>query len=124
MEKGVRHIYFFQEHGAKRLIKIGITNVGFERLSGLRAMCPYGGEVLAYMKGTGLLESWLHSKFRASQFRNEWFLPSKELLMLISEIKTCGSFTGCPRSFVDNEASGFFSNLGSVLKRLQLTQGE
>ena len=56
-------------------IKIGATNNIKQRLTQIRANCPYEVLLVGYWKGEGHRERSWHDALHAIKVRGEWFLP-------------------------------------------------
>lgn len=124
MRQGKTTIYFLQEQGPKKLIKIGCTVNGNLRISAVNYWCPYSASFLASIEGHKSLEIWLHSKFSFCRSHGEWFKPSKELLATIEEIKKTRSFKGFPK-FCKNRTYGkYVSKFDDVLKKMNMTASQ
>ena len=84
----ITYIYFIK---AERLgyIKIGISVNPIKRLQQLQASLLDNIELLTYTFGDRETEKYLHKRFSKFNYKNEWFLPEKEILSLITKIKKC-----------------------------------
>jgi len=84
--KGSCVVYFVQESGSGA-IKIGVTGNIKSRLDMLRVNSPHEMNLVASVSGDERLEKYLHTRFKGSNVRGEWFRPTPELLECIEELK-------------------------------------
>lgn len=118
MKRGVSHVYFLQEQGPKKLIKIGYSKGGRARLGCIKQMCPYGMEFLSSLRAHRALERWFHLKFEKDRSCGEWFVPSAYLFLIIDEVRTTGTFTAKP---LYAEYDKYVNNLSFVINKLGVT---
>ena len=80
-------IYFVQA-GEAGPIKIGRTQHPIaKRLKSLQVGCPWPIRLLAIRSGNFLSETAVHRKFKDYRISGEWFLPDKEILDFIEEVR-------------------------------------
>jgi hypothetical protein len=79
-------VYFVQE-GGSGAIKIGATGNIKNRLDMLRVNSPHEMNLVASVPGDERLEKYLHTRFKDSNVRGEWFRPTSKLFECIEELK-------------------------------------
>lgn len=88
-------VYFFQESAGEKCIKIGCSGDVEERRRTTQTYNPHKVVVLHHMPGGQELEKSLHKRFERIGTRRgmgeddggEWFFPTVDLLVFISELK-------------------------------------
>mgnify|MGYP001017090111 CR=1 FL=1 len=91
-------IYFIQS-GDNGPIKIGHTEGHVVwRLRQIQHSSPYELVILGIEEGGHAYEQALHRRFKAHQFRNEWFLPVPDLLKYIDDIGGIENFRRLDRT--------------------------
>lgn len=87
-EKGA-YIYFAQARNEDGFIKIGYAKDLSRRRTNMRTATPYPVDIVAsyYPDDHRAHEAFLHEKFKHVRVRREWFLPTPQLLALISKVR-------------------------------------
>lgn len=87
--KPIGLVYFVSAKHRPFPVKIGRTTNFFasKRLVQLQMGCPYDLEFLAAIEAPAEHERELHERFAQSALRGEWFHRSRELSLLMSDIR-------------------------------------
>lgn len=91
LKRSASRVYFIQEQGGERMVKIGYTarpvEVRLMELQAIRA-CPL--VVLAAAPGMRQQEGELHLRFSGLRVTGEWFRPGEELMSYIAAVRERG----------------------------------
>jgi hypothetical protein len=84
-------VYFIQQEGGDRLVKIGVTTRPVEvRLKELQAGQSYPLVILAHAPGGRYEEGRLHDRFGPLNVTGEWFRPEADLLAYAATVGKAG----------------------------------
>jgi hypothetical protein len=84
-------VYFIQQDGGERLVKIGTTTRPVEvRMREIQAAQPYSLVILAHAPGGRYEEGGLHGRFGAHRVTGEWFRPHADLLGYAANVGKAG----------------------------------
>lgn len=92
-------IYFAQvTRGDLRPVKVGHTTLPIkQRLTTMRAMCPFNVELITSMPGYPVDEQWILKRFAPHLFSGrEWFHPTQEVFAVIDEVSRTGRIAAKP----------------------------
>jgi hypothetical protein len=84
----MNYLYFVQQLGGEKCIKIGTARNVAKRLLQLKTGSPYDLCVLKSVPGNCLQERMMHIKFSKYRMNGEWFYPAEEL---VNFINSCSS---------------------------------
>lgn len=90
-KRAAARVYFIQQDGGDRLVKIGTTCRPVEvRLRELQACQPHPLVILAHAPGGRYEEGRLHDRFGLHCVTGEWFRPDAELLAYAAHVGKAG----------------------------------
>src|SRR5687768_8375875 len=76
-------IYFVQEVGGERLVKIGFSDLPDRRVITVKSKHSQDVDVLAVIDGGRPVERMLHKQLEADRVRGEWFRPTDSVLQIV-----------------------------------------
>lgn len=77
---------YFIRCTASGLIKIGLSENPWKRLSKMQSDSPGQLEMLGVVGGDIVTEAELHDRFSASRLRGEWFNPTDDLVAFVQDL--------------------------------------
>lgn len=90
-KRAAARVYFIQQDGGERLVKIGTTTRPVEvRLRELQAGQPHPLVILAHAPGGHYEEGRLHDRFGPHCVTGEWFRPHADLLSYAATVGKAG----------------------------------
>lgn len=90
-KRAAARVYFIQQDGGERLVKIGTTTRPVEvRLKELQAGQPHPLVILAHAPGGHYEEGRLHDRFGPHCVTGEWFRPHTDLLAYAAVVGKAG----------------------------------